>query len=157
MLNILFWYFYNFCHLYFITFEILPQWTNGRQNIYKSPTKYWQFISRRRSYFKIQFEEIKGFGMFPNKQICAASARYIPMHCLLICKTCTGLHCLPLLWQYNCTMFEIRGKVWLRVDFGGKLGENKLYKDMNCNVSCTFISMHVMFLFVTFWYDINRK
>jgi len=53
----------------------------------------YSIISQRRSFFKTQFEEFDGFGIMSQQ---AEAAECAPTHCLQICKTCTGLPCLPL-------------------------------------------------------------
>jgi len=53
----------------------------------------YSMISQRRSFFKMNFEEFDRFGIMSQQ---AKVAECAPMHCLQICKTCTGLPCLPI-------------------------------------------------------------
>ena len=63
----------------------------------------YSVISQRRSFFKMNFEEFNGFGIMSQQ---AKSYRCAPMHCLQICKTCTGLPCLPLCGRITISHFN---------------------------------------------------
>ena len=124
-----FWYLYNFCYLYFITFENLPQWTKGRQMVDKISTNPLQnidsLLAEGVASSKYNLKKSKGLGCFPTSRfaqqvqgiyLCTACWFAKPVQVCIACYFCDSI-------SVSCWGFdENRDFGWISGEFCSESG-----------------------------------